>query len=348
MSDLTEQVVGGANMYVAPTITGLVDLLDRQASDRPEGQALVLTRDRIPVTYEVLAALVDDMAGRLRSAGVRRGDAVGLVSANNAEFVVALLGAARAGLVIAPLDPAMPPSEMAARLDRLGAQAILVGPRAVDPASLARFPVATWDLRVDIAASGIATATLDVGASLERHVTAAVDDLSDDDALVLFTSGTTDQAKMVPLTHSNLAASVRAICGSYELGPDDATVAVMPLFHGHGLLAVLLSTLASGGCVLLPERGRFSAHTFWDDMRAASATWFTAVPTIHQILLQRSAREYPGPQEVPLKFVRSCSAPLDNGDGAQDGAYFPCTRALRVRNDRNHASGGQPATAQDP
>jgi acyl-CoA synthetase (AMP-forming)/AMP-acid ligase II len=85
----------------------------------------------------------------------------------------------------------------------------------------------------------------------------------------------------------------------------------MPLFHGHGLLAVLLSSLASGGCVLLPERGRFSAHTFWDDMRAAAATWFTAVPTIHQILLQRSAREYPGPQEVPLRFVRSCSAPLD-------------------------------------
>src|SRR6266481_4045583 len=96
-----------------------------------------------------------------------------------------------------------------------------------------------------------------------------------------------DQAKMVPLTHANVAASVRGICSSYEVGPEDATVAVMPLFHGHGLFAVLLSSLASGGCVLLPERGRFSAHTFWDDMRAAAATWFTAVPTIHQILLQR-------------------------------------------------------------
>jgi acyl-CoA synthetase (AMP-forming)/AMP-acid ligase II len=63
--------------------------------------------------------------------------------------------------------------------------------------------------------------------------------------------------------------------------------------------------------VLLPERGRFSAHTFWDDMRAAAATWFTAVPTIHQILLQRSAAEYPGPRAVPLRFVRSCSAPLE-------------------------------------
>ena len=130
MKDLIERVVGGANMHVAPTITGLVDVLDRQVREHPEGPALVLTRDRIPVSYGALAALVDDVAARLRSTGLRRGDAVGLISANNAEFVVALLGAARAGLVIAPLDPALPQSEMAARLERLGAQGILVGPRA--------------------------------------------------------------------------------------------------------------------------------------------------------------------------------------------------------------------------
>jgi acyl-CoA synthetase (AMP-forming)/AMP-acid ligase II len=97
---------------------------------------------------------------------------------------------------------------------------------------------------------------------------------------------------MVPLTHTNVAASVQAICATYELGPKDTTVAVMPLFHGHGLLAVLPASLASGGCAALPERGGFSAHPFWDDVRAAAATWFSAVPTIHQILLQRSVREF--------------------------------------------------------
>jgi acyl-CoA synthetase (AMP-forming)/AMP-acid ligase II len=310
MAALVDRVIRGANVYVAPPITGLFDLLDRQVRDRPEGQALVVTGDRIPVSYGTLAALVDDVAGQLSSTGLRRGDAVGLICANTIEFVVALLGAARAGLVVAPLDPALPQSEMSARLERLGAEAILAGPLAVDTVP-AQFPIPAWELRVDIADAGIATVTLETGAGGAQHVRGAANELSDDDALVLFTSGTTDQAKMVPLTHANVAASVRGICGGYQLGPDDATVAVMPLFHGHGLLAVLLASLASGGCVLLPERGRFSAHTFWDDMRAAGATWFTAVPTIHQILLQRSAREFPGPRVVPLRFVRSCSAPLD-------------------------------------
>jgi len=132
----------------------------------------------------------------------------------------------------------------------------------------------------------------------------------DDDALIMFTGGTTGAPKMVPWTHSNIATSVGNVVASYGLGPDDATVAVMPLFHGHGLIAALLSTLASGGTVLIPACGRFSAHTFDDDLRAAGATWFTAVPTIHQILLGRGETDA-GPERARLRFIRSCSAALN-------------------------------------
>jgi acyl-CoA synthetase (AMP-forming)/AMP-acid ligase II len=310
MAAATESSCHDEKRFRPPAITGLTDLLDQHVRDRPDAPALVVTGDRVPVSYGALAALVDDVAVRLGSTGLRRGDAVGLVSANTAEFVVALLGAAHAGLVVAPLDPTLPRSQMSARLEALGAQAILVGPPAADAAPVAQFRVPTWELRVDISTDGFATATLETGARAV-HMRDAAPGSSDHDALVLFTSGTTDRAKMVPLTHTNVAAAVQGICATYELGPEDATVAVMPLFHGHGLFAVLLASLASGGCVLLPERGRFSAHAFWDEMRAVAATWFTAVPTIHEILLQRSALDYPGPQVVPLRFVRSCSAGLN-------------------------------------
>src|SRR4029079_12954383 len=84
--------------------------------------------------------------------------------------------------------------------------------------------------------------------------------LRHDDAMIMFTGGTTGLPKMVPWTHDNIVGSVRAIIAGYQLGPQDATVAVMPLYHGHGLISALLSTLASGGTVLLPARGKFSAH----------------------------------------------------------------------------------------
>ncbi|MFB6981624.1 FadD7 family fatty acid--CoA ligase [Streptomyces scopuliridis] len=304
----TEASVREAGPYRPPALTGLIDLLDRHARDRPRSRALVVTGNRVPLSYGALAALAADVAARLGRTGLRRGDVVGLVSANTAEFVVALLGAARAGLVVAPADPALTASQLTDRFEALGARAVLRGPAE---AGAARDEIPAWPLRVDISHAGTATVTLDTGAPALRPVRGAAHELSDRDALVLCTAGTTGLAKMVPLTHANVAASVRDICATYALGPGDATVAVMPFFHGHGLFAALLASLASGGCVLLPERGRFTAHTFWDDVRAVSASWFTAVPTIHEILLDRSAAEYPGPRAAPLKFVRSCSAPLN-------------------------------------
>jgi oxalate---CoA ligase len=96
----------------------------------------------------------------------------------------------------------------------------------------------------------------------------------------------------------------------YRLTDSDSTVVVLPLFHVHGLLAGLLSPLSAGGSVTLPTLGRFSASTFWADMRASNATWYTAVPTVHQILLDRHATK-PEQDGLPeLRFIRSCSASL--------------------------------------
>ena len=78
----------------------------------------------------------------------------------------------------------------------------------------------------------------------------------------------------------------------------------MPLFHVHGLLAGFLAPLFSGGSVIVPPR--FSASEFWDDFINYGANWYTAVPTIHQILLRN-----PPPKTVPrIRFIRSCSSPL--------------------------------------
>lgn len=78
----------------------------------------------------------------------------------------------------------------------------------------------------------------------------------------------------------------------------------MPLFHVHGLLAGFLAPLYSGGSVIIPPK--FSASEFWEDFITYQANWYTAVPTIHQILLKN-----PPPTTKPnIRFIRSCSSPL--------------------------------------
>ncbi|ORW30030.1 acyl-CoA synthetase [Mycobacterium paraense] len=285
----------------------LADLVEVAAGQRPDAPALVATPERLPVSYRDLVRLVDDLAGQLKRTGLHAGDRVALRAGSNAEFVVGLLGGLRAGLIVVPLDPALPVGDQRTRSEAVGARAVLVdgdGPGDERDPALRRWPIA-----VTVGGDGVPAVHLDAPTPPERDVPTP-EGLRDDDAMIMFTGGTTGVPKMVPWTHDNIANSVRAIIAGYGLSPQDATVAVMPLYHGHGLIAALLSTLASGGTVLLPARGRFSAHTFWDDIDAAGATWYTAVPTIHQILLERSRTERPGSDRVALRFIRSCSAPL--------------------------------------
>lgn len=303
----------------------LADLVEQVARRSPGAPALVVTADRIPVSYRDLLRLVDDLAGQLKRGGLLPGDRVALRSASNAEFVVGLLAASRADLVAVLLDPALPVSEQRVRTEAVGARAVVSDGNGAgdEEQTVPWWPVAVTVGRTD----GALGVNLDAGTAPAQDFSTP-EGLRADDAMIMFTGGTTGAPKMVPWTRSNIAGSVRAIIAGYELGPADATVAVMPLYHGHGLLAALLGTLVSGGSVLLPARGRFSAHTFWDDIAAVRATWYTAVPTIHQILLERSRTAQSG--SAALRFIRSCSAPLtaEAAQALQDAFSAPVVCAF--------------------
>jgi oxalate---CoA ligase len=106
------------------------------------------------------------------------------------------------------------------------------------------------------------------------------------------------------LSHRNLTRTMKNIQNTYQLTAQDRTMLVMPLFHVHGLLCGLLAPLFSGGSMVVPTK--FSASDFWQDFITHQANWYTAVPTIHQILLKN-----PTPKPVPnIRFIRSCSSPL--------------------------------------
>jgi acyl-CoA synthetase (AMP-forming)/AMP-acid ligase II len=306
-----ESLAGGASS-VGPgaPFWRLGYLLDGIAERDPGSTALIVGAERRRVSYADLAALVVDNCAALQRSGLRSGDVVALRSTNSIEFVVALLAAARAGVVVAPVDPALPAAERRARTDRVGARVTLTDAYAPDPGA-SHVDCPEWRLEALQPDNSRAKPLRHrITGDSARTVAEPVPGLNDRDALIMFTSGTTGTAKLVPWTHDNLAAAIAGIAAAYRLSPSDATVAAMPLFHGHGLVATLLATLATGGAVVLPARGRFSAHTFWNDIATVGATWYTAVPTIHQILLDRAATDLPGGYQGHLRFIRSCSAPL--------------------------------------
>ena len=128
----------------------------------------------------------------------------------------------------------------------------------------------------------------------------------DDVALLLHTSGTTSRPKQVPLRHRNLTASAYSIARHYALTPEDVSYCAMPLFHVHGLVASTFAQLAVGGTVVVPRR--VGPARFWSQLREHGVTWYSASPTLHQMVLERAPDG--AWRASRLRFARSCSSAL--------------------------------------
>jgi acyl-CoA synthetase (AMP-forming)/AMP-acid ligase II len=312
----------------APLLNNLSELLARHVQEQPERTAVGTSDGEIVISYGQLDALVRSAMAQLSGLGLSRGATIALVSDNSVEFVVGLLAVVSSGARVAPLNPALTSSELSTRLSELSAYAVLAPEHLaskLDLADVIAGSATRWTMSIESSTGAYEVRITNrngpsPASGVSPKASAPID--GEDIALLMFTAGTTSAPKVVPLTHRNIVASIQSISSGYDLSQQDATLIVMPLFHGHGLMAGLLATLASGGSAYLPSTGGFSAHLFWGDVVRLGVTWYTAVPTIHRILLNRASQEYPGSSQVALRFIRSCSAPLDEELAAELTATF--------------------------
>ncbi len=255
------------------------------------------------LTYGALRATVDDLAGALRALGVGAGERVAIALPGGIPIICALLGIARARAVAAPLNPSYTYDEYRFYLNDIAPALVLVG---AGSDAVIRDVAATLALPVrEIAIGGDGRVSI-----LDAAVIAPPEDpRADDVVLLLHTSGTTSGPKGVPLRHKNVCASVENITRWYQLGTNDVSLCVMPLFHVHGIIFSTLAFLAAGASVVVPPR--FSAGSFWYDVARYDVTVVSAMPTIYRTLLARAdADGAPRSGEHSLRFIRSSSAAL--------------------------------------
>lgn len=262
--------------------------------------ALICPDDGLTYTHEDVAALVTELAGRLSTAGVRRGDKVAVVLPNGPEIVLCLFAIGLLGAVTGPLNPDYTETEYRFYLSDLAPRFVISGSEppaalvaAADDVPLIEATFARPDARPTFRLNG---RELNAASSFDRGGL-------EDTALLLHTSGTTSRPKQVPLLQRNLTAQATSIAGHYALTESDVSFVAMPLFHVHGLVASTLAQITAGGRVVTPRR--LVPGRFWDQAREHGMTWYSASPTPHQKLIGRLDEPPP-----TLRFVRSCSSAL--------------------------------------
>ena len=260
-------------------------MLATAAAANPHGDAVICGSVRI--SHAHLRTMADQVAARLVAEGMSRGDRVGLLVGNRWEFVAALVGAVRAGIVIVPLSTRASPPELAYILDDCGAALTICEAELADrlPEGARRLamgagPNATGDAR-DPFAEILATAPQTL-ATDAPSVLLAEEDL----AVILYTSGTTGNPKGAMLTHLNIVHSCLVYRHCMRLTAADRTIVAVPASHVTGLIANVFALLGVGGAVVM--MARFEADAFLALATAERMTFTMMVPAMYNLCLLRA------------------------------------------------------------
>jgi len=294
---------------------------------------LARTRAKLPaieapsrqaLTYEDLWGQVLVLVNALKAAGVGPEDRVALILPNGPEMAVAFLAAASVAGA-APLNPAYRTKELEFYLSDLRPRVLLVDSRLDTPARDLAFTYGATVMELVAnpnAAAGIFTFAdgLDKEGDDRKESIQSIDENSI--ALVLHTSGTTSRPKQVPLSHANIALSAENVVRCLELGRNDSGLNIMPLFHIHGLIAGLVAPLAAGGRVVCTAG--LDPENFFDWLKMFQPSWYSAVPTMHQMILDKARSAGKEATETALRFIRSSSAALAPNVMKELEAVFSC------------------------
>ncbi len=269
-----------------------------ECSERwPENVALQIQRhDHLEsCSYAELRRMAESVGRWITENGFARGSRLAILADNHPRWVAAYLGIIASGCAAVPLDTALHADQVAKLLKDSGSSVLFCdakhGAAAQDAAAGLQVGLVLTD--PDRAASSSAheqwlanlPAIFDRGPGNFKAVDAKLDEL----ASLLYTSGTTADPKGVMLTHANMLGEVEAVFNWVEIGPSDALLGVLPMFHVLAQMANLLLPLVKGARVVYLET--LNTTELLRALRERDITVFAVVPQFFYLIHERIFQE---------------------------------------------------------
>ncbi len=282
------------------TIRHYVDL---QARERPEAPYLIAPETGRIMTYAQLQFDSRELGAVLVARGLQPADKVALMLHNGYQTSRLLLGVMYAGFVAAPLNLLAQPSQLAYVLEHSDTRVVFTSSEFVERLNAALAGIAR---KIEVIVIDPDAQNAFEFSEVLQHSLPGI--LEDDDALLMYTSGTTGVPKGCMLSHKNVCAGGEYTSRAHELAASDRVLCSLPLYHINGQIVTAVAPLTHGGSVVMPHRFRVS--DYWELVAEYRCTWINVVPTIISYLLNG-----PDPFAAKLdisqvRFCRSASAPL--------------------------------------
>jgi len=284
----------------------LQELLEQRVNVMPRKSFLFSEADGRKFSYEEFMTAVDRSTHMLASHGVGRGDVVGLLMPNSAEYIIAYFACWKLGAIAGPINSLLKAQEISYVISDSETRTLLVHSDFLPTIESIRNQLP--GLRNVIKFDDEVDATREVGARHAAPLPATDIDL-DSEAIIIYTSGTTGKPKGCLLTHGNLIANARQISQWLGFTKEDRLLTIMPLFHMNAVSVTTLSALYAGGSTVVSPK--FSASRFWQTISDYQITSFGSVATMLAMLLTTNPDGVPDNLRTDhLRFAMCGSAPV--------------------------------------
>ena len=270
--------------------------------DQNDNNVALTSESSPPLLYKDLKSFVNKIASQLAGNGISNKDRAAIVLPNG-PFMASSFLTLSSYMSAAPLNPSYKTNEYEFYLKDLNPKIVIVEPNSsnevVGVAKNLNIPVCEIKIKKDDPSGLFNLFDIESEYQLPEE---------NDEGLVLHTSGTTSRPKIVPLTNKNIYSSAENISKSLNLSEVDHCLNIMPLFHIHGLIAILAASIRSGASVCASNG--FNALKFLELAKSEKITWYSGVPTMHQAILLRAEKNLELAKNLNLRLIRSSSASL--------------------------------------
>jgi len=292
------------------------EYVDVQAQERPDAVYLVAPEADLALSFGGLRTASRKLTSFLLNEGIQPGAKIALLMHNGFQTCRLFVGAMYGGYCVTPLNLLAHPSQLEYVLEHSEASVVFVAPREVErlQAALGKIPREVRMIVCDVDAGEFLP---DVADDDDAPMPAVGEE---DDALMMYTSGTTGKPKGVVLANRSVIAGGQFVSAAHELGPDDRVMASLPLYHINAQIVTATAPLVHGGSLVLPHR--FGVSTFWESVSQHRCTWINLVPTMISYLLNAAEGKASMPDTGHIRFCRSASAPLPPAQHAAFEARF--------------------------
>jgi long-chain acyl-CoA synthetase len=279
--------------------------VDHQAATRPDATYLIASESGQTMSYGELQRASRRLARYLQEHGAKPGDKIALLMPNGYQTCRLFVGVMYSGLCVTPVNLLAQPTQLAYVIDHCDTQIVFVSPDQVERVNQALEQIVR---SVEVIVVDPDCVEFIDGPDVVEALPSLPDVAEDDDALLMYTSGTTGTPKGVVLTNRSVIAGGENVSLAHQLTEIDRVMAALPLYHINAQIVTTMSPLVHGGSLVLPKR--FSATTFWETVAAYRCTWINVVPTIIAYLINGQSPKDKGLDISSVRFCRSASAPL--------------------------------------